>query len=112
MFGDDTYGSDDGSRLYKWRDTKEEKCEKLGHVARHDKECCYSTRGDLAHAPDSLPGSPHHEGVRLPGFKGVLAASFWQRRRREGAVARKMKRLYEPLDNVDKMKAVNAWVTL
>ena len=93
IYGDDTYGGDDGSRIYRWRDLKEEKCGRLGHVARHDKECCYSTRGDLAHAPASLPGSPRHPDGRLQGFKGVgcfYGNAEWVRQQ----LTLKMQRLY------------------
>ena len=72
-------------------------------MARHDKECCYSTRGDLAHAPASLPGSPRHPDGRLQGFKGVgcfYGNAEWVRQQ----LTLKMQRLYAPLDNVDNMQ--------
>ena len=70
-FGDDTYGSDCGSRLYAWSAAKEEACAPLGHTNRLDKEWCWSPESTLEHAPPDLPGSPAHKDGRRRGFKAA-----------------------------------------
>ena len=103
-YGDDTYGGDRGSRLYKWAAAKVKACAPLGHKTRLDKEFCYSPEGDLEHAPPDLPGSPRHPGGRLSGFKGVGAyvsgQPDWARRQLRN---RALKQLL-PLDHVDAMR--------
>eukprot|EP00966_Prymnesium_polylepis_P203177 4706780-Prymnesium_polylepis.1 len=39
------------------------------YVARHDKECCYSTRGDLANAPALAAGLTAPPGWAAAGLQ-------------------------------------------
>ena len=102
-FGDDTYGGDHGSRLYRWLAIKETRCESLGHRARRDKESCFSFNSDLEHAPADLPGSPRHPDGRLEGFKGV-GCYFGIDRFVRRQLRAKGEKLLGPLDRVDAMR--------
>ena len=105
-FGDDTYGSDRGGTLYRWLEAKEQICLPIGHVARADKETCYSPASGCPHAPASIPGSPRHEDGLLQGFKG-LGAFFgdatWCRRQ----LAYKLVKRLSHLDGIDAMRDVD-----
>ena len=102
-FGDDTYGNDDDSIIYEWRAAKIRTCTPLGHVARIDKEACWSPRSGCTHAPAELPGSPRHPDGLLPGFK-ALGAFFghheWCRER----LANKLLTRLDHLDLIDGMR--------
>ena len=102
-FGDDTYGNDVGTVLYRWLAAKAAVCRPLGHVARKDKEQCYSPTSGCPHAPASLPGSPHHPDGLVRGFKGLgayLGDPEWCR----SELARKLLKRLSHLDGIDAIR--------
>ena len=101
-FGDDTYGNDDGAVLYEWRAAKTAACEPLGHVARVDKEACWSPASGCTHAPACIPGSPLHPGGLLLGFKALgafLGDDEWCRHKLRA-------KLFSRLDHLDRIDAM------
>ena len=94
-----------GGGQLSWREDKEQSCAPLGHVARHDKELCWSPTSDLAHAPADLAGSPRHPGGRLGGFK-IVGCYFGERDWRRRQLATKVAARLSPLDAIDQMTDV------